>query len=191
MVEKVEADPELNWGALSTAVSYGALESALVSVLPVLALREFHVRAEWCLIVLILTAAVSSLIWGNRSDRWGPRAVATVLVGLLVLLPMLLLLLIPTLSPAALGWSACVVFGILAGGLYPVGFSWLLVGLPEAHYGYASGAQARAYGLGSLVGPVSVGLVVERFHAAGLFGAVCLVGLLNFGYLKLRTLRAG
>jgi MFS family permease len=76
-------------------------------------------------------------------------------------------------------FASCVFFGVAAGGLYPVGFAWLLEGMPESQYGYASGAFARAYGLGSLVGPLACGWLAESFGARGLFGAIAGAGLLS------------
>ena len=69
---------------------------------------------------------------------------------------------------------------MLAGGLYPVAFAWLLEGLPEARYGHASGSFARAYGLGSLAGPLAAGLAAQGYQSAGLFAVMGVAGLAGF-----------
>ena len=55
---------QLNFGALTTASVYGFMEAALVAVFPVLAVKTFHVTPEYCLLTVILSAAVSSIAWG-------------------------------------------------------------------------------------------------------------------------------
>ena len=140
----------------------------LVAVLPVLAVTQFHVIPEYCLVVVILAAAVSSIFWGVTADKRGCRPVILVLLGMLLMGPIFLCMGPSVMSFQNLAVVSCVLFGVLAGGLYPVGFAWLLESLPENFYGYASGAFARAYGLESLVGPLIGGLAVQRWMSLGL-----------------------
>ncbi|MBI3542461.1 MAG: hypothetical protein HY075_04200, partial [Deltaproteobacteria bacterium] len=60
--------------------------------------------------------------------------------------------------------------------LYPVGFAWLLESVPESRYGAASGAFARAYGLGSLAGPLACAAAAQRFGSSGMFAAIAAAG---------------
>ena len=180
----------LNFGALTTGGVYGFMEAALVAVFPVLAVKSFHVPPEYCLLTVILSAAVSSVAWGMIADRRGPRLVATALVGMLAVgctVFCVWCLAQANSDPAAIAYGSCVFFGILAGGLYPVGFAWLLLDLPESSYGHASGSFARAYGLGSLSGPLAIGAASQYFGALGLFStmfAASALGLLAILYVQ-------
>ncbi len=177
-----------NLGALIAGAVYGFMEAALVAVFPVLALKEFHVVPEYCLLTVILSAAVSSVVWGTLADQKGPAKIATLLVALLAVGCAgftVIGLLNPAPNSTAIAFGSCIFFGTLAGGLYPVGFAWLLEGLPESAYGFASGSFARAYGLGSLSGPLMIGAAAQYFGAAGLFAAMFLasgLGLLAIFY---------
>lgn len=166
-----------NPAALVAGAAYGFMEAGLVAVFPVLAVTEFHLRPELCLIVIVVAAAVSSVGWGVLSDKHGPRRVCLVLLTLLTFGALAL----GVFAGSGVAWSACVLFGVIAGGLYPVGFSWLLESLPESQYGYASGAFARAYGFGSLVGPVLCGFAVQEIGGRGLFWSMTLAGALGWG----------
>ena len=166
-----------NRGPLITAAAYGFLEAGLVASLPVLAVTFFHIVPEYGLIAVILSAALSSLLWGEASDRTSPRTTVFMLLGLMTLGPLACVFIFK--GTPLFFWS-CIVFGVLAGGLYPVGFSWLLSLLPESRFGEASGAFARAYGLGSLAGPLLLGLAVERWQMHGLGVAIAVLGLTAF-----------
>ena len=181
--------PRLNRAALWGGWAYGFLEAGLVAVFPVLAITEFKVIPEYLLIAVIVVAAISSLLWGAWSDRHGPKSVMRILLLLLILGPMLLSALHFVFAIQGLAFISALLFGILSGGMYPVGFAWLLEALPESNYGYASGAFARAYGLGSLFGPLCVGLGAQAAGARGLYWALSLAGILAISNcpLKLRN----
>ena len=174
--EAFTAKSKLNPRALAAGGAYGYLEAALVAVFPVLAVQEFKVIPEYCLIAVIIAAALSSLGWGYASDKAGPRKIVKLLLTLLVLGPAAMILVAHGLGTTLTAFISCILFGFLAGGLYPVSFAWLLESLPESQYGYASGSFARIYGLGSLIGPLAVGEAVQQWGAAGLFAAVSLAG---------------
>ena len=164
-------------GPLLVGSAYGFLEAALVAVLPVLAVLEFHIKPEYCLIAVILSAALFSVFWGKAVDRVGAKKIIFWLLGIMVAGDLLLLLAHNYISGAALAYASCVLYGALAGGLYPTGFAWLLEGVSETAYGHASGGFARAYCLGSLFGPVAVGLAASAFSSAGLFVMMAALGL--------------
>ncbi len=152
-------------GPLSAGMLYGFFEAALVAILPVLALSEFHLSAEITLVAIILCAAASSVPWGMCSDRFHPSKTVGTLLLIACAAP--LLLSVAKENHALLSWGSCISFGVIAGGLYPSAFSWLLEKSPVAEYGSASGAFTRAYGLGSLLGPFLGGWVVEKNGYAG------------------------
>ena len=178
---------KLKYAPLIVGSAYGYLEASLVAVFPVLALTDFQVTPEYCLVAVIISAALSSVFWGIFSDKFGSeRTVITLLITLLF--GSLLFFLegnhIPKLYMAFL---SCSLFGITAGGLYTAGFSWLLKTLPESQYGYASGAFARAYGIGSLMGPLLTGILAQQLASKGLFLSIAMSTAFCFLFiLKLR-----
>ena len=168
-------------GPLICGTSYGYLESGLVALLPILAVQEFKTVPEYCLVTVILAAAASSVFWGTLSDRQGAKKTVILLLAVLGFGSSFFAVSSFFLSPIMTIYLSCVLFGTLAGGLYPVGFSWLLHDLPESQYGYASGAFARAYGLGSLAGPLATGAIAQNWGSHGLFlmmGGLGILGLL-------------
>ena len=176
---------KLNPRALASGSAYGYMEAGLVAVMPILAVKEFHVLPEYCLFFVIIAAALSSVVWGIASDKKGPKPVALILLSLLMVGPFVMLGTLRVFTPEVVAFSSCVLFGILAGGLYPVAFSWLLLDLPESQYGYASGGFARAYGLGSIFGPLLTGLASENLGAQGFFLSMGITGALGLGYVLL------
>jgi MFS family permease len=168
--------PSLAFAPLVAGAAYGFLEAGLVAVFPVLAVRELGVTPEYCLIAVIVAAAASSVLWGWLADRIGAKLVVRALLAGYFALPLALSRVPPAAGGTAIAFSACAAFGILAGGLYPVGFAWLLETVPEAQYGFASGGFARAYGLGSLAGPIAAGLAAQSAGARGMFVCFAFVG---------------
>jgi MFS family permease len=81
-----------------------------------------------------------------------------------------------------------VIFGVAAGGIYPAGFAWLIDGSDASQYGYASGLFTRAYGLGSLFGPLCFGLLIEWKGEKGLYFLSCFRGLLGILVTRYRKI---
>ena len=187
--EAPASNSHLNLSALSCGTVYGYLEAGLVAVFPVLALTKFQVTTEYCLIVMILSAALFSIFWGELADKKGSKNIIKILILILAFGPLALIASSVFITPAWIAYTSCVLFGILAGGLYPVGFNWLLESIPESQYGYASGAFARAYGLGSIVGPLLSGFISENWSYNGLFLSFSLLGIGSVFWLR-RNLRA-
>lgn len=177
---KPSGRPELlQRGPYSVATAYGFMESGLVACLPILAAQYFKIRPELGLMVIIITAGVSSFFWGVLADRYGPRSVVQ---GLLLGLTLGAALFWIVSGVMLLHWVfylSCILFGAVAGGLYPIGFSWLLEGLSEERFGEASGAFARYYGLGSLLGPLSLGWAVDRWEVRGMFFVLSTLGFVS------------
>ncbi len=82
-------------------------------------------------------------------------------------------------AAAAVGFA---VFGVAAGGIYPAGFAWLVEGCPPSRYGYASGLFTRAYGLGSLFGPLCFGIAIEGAGEKGFFALALALGLMGIAW---------
>ena len=167
-------------GPLVSGASYGFMEAGVVAVFPILAATDLSVTPEYCLIAIIISAALSSIVFGELAERVD----SSVLVRLLLLGMsagfLALTLILHRVSPVTWAYSAGAFIGILAGGLYPLGFDWLLKRVPASEYGNASGAFARAYGLGSLLGPFALGYSTQFAHAAGMSAPLAVVGILAF-----------
>ncbi|MGK5082174.1 MFS transporter [Bdellovibrionota bacterium FG-1] len=179
--------PPAGRGPLACGASYGFMEAGLVAVFPVLAVTQFHVLPEKSLMVCIVAAALSSVGWGIATDRWGARPTLRLLFSGLFLLPLALAAL--HLQGEGAAFLLCALFGVLAGGIYPTGFTWMLQGVPQAHYGFASGAFARAYGLGSLVGPLVTGASTYYFGATGFLLTLSALGAVTLQLTSSRELQ--
>jgi MFS family permease len=171
-----EVQKILNPRAGLAATLYGFLESGLVAVLAAVVVAHYQSKVEPLFLVLLITAGVASLGWGVLIDRIGPRQCLW-----LVFLSLALLSGITTLGhwlkPGEwVLFAGAVSMGIAAGGIYPAGFAWLVEGSHPSQYGYASGLFTRAYGFGSLLGPLCFGLAVEASGPPGLFGLAALLG---------------
>ncbi len=175
-VEKNIASPPPIAPLLSGAL-YGYMEAGLVAVFPVIAVTEFHVVPEYCLFAVILSAALCSIPWGMLSDRIGPRKIVFFLLCALAIGPVAILSFRSFFQPISIAFLSSIFFGTLAGGIYPLGFAWLLETLPESQYGYAAGSFARAYGAGSLLGPLACGIATQIWGSKGLFTAMAVAGI--------------
>lgn len=157
------------------ATLYGFLEAGLVAVLAAVVVKYFAASSESVFIALILSAVPASLFWGWLIDRiGGRRALRWVFTVFVVTQSTLLTGLIPA---GVLPFAAAASFGIAAGGIYPAGFAWLVERCGPAQYGYASGLFTRAYGFGSLFGPLAFGFAVEGAGTTGFFVLALVLGL--------------
>ena len=166
---------------LRAGAAYGFMEAGLVAVFPALAVKQFAIAPELSLLLVIATAGVSALPWGLLAERVGAAPATRALLALLAGGPLVLAAWSSTTAPtdALPAYVGCICFGLIAGGLYPVAFAWLLETVSESSYGEASGAFARAYGLGSLAGPLILGVAAEIWGSAGLFSVLAALGLLT------------
>ena len=174
------------------AVLYGFFEAGLVAVLSAVIAQSFSgIKVEVIFTVLILSAALASIVWGILIDKIGGKnTFAWVCLSLAVSLGLVSFLTLQ-FTQTFIIYLAAVGFGIAAGGIYPAGFAWLVTGVPASGLGYASGYFTRAYGLGSLVGPLVFGFSVDRLGANGLFVLSALVGLAGFIFAKKSSMLKG
>ncbi len=170
----LEETKALRRSATAAAAIYGFLEAGLVAVLAALVVEKFQASTEKVFLALLLSAAPASLFWGWLIDRIGGRKALRV-VFLVFTLSEACLLLAPSnpLTP----FLAAAVFGVAAGGIYPAGFAWLVEGCSPSQYGYASGLFTRAYGFGSLLGPLCFGLAIEEAGERGFFALAFVLGV--------------
>ncbi len=177
--EKQNDAPLRESRAALAAILYGFFEAGLVATLAATALKSTSLRVEYVFILIILSAAIASIYWGNRIDKIGGRKTLQQ-VFLMLFLGLGALLLIPLFfSVPERILAAAVIFGIAAGGIYPAGFAWLIEGSDASQYGYASGLFTRAYGFGSLFGPLCFGLFIEKNGQVGLYMLACFLGFLG------------
>jgi len=189
--EVFSTESNLHRPALISGGVYGYMEAGLVAVFPFLAIHYFNILPEYCLFTVLIAAAVTSVFWGWLADRLGPQRVVLFLLVLLFCGSLLFSGLFSGLlfghqwsfPKHAIAYLSCVFFGVLARGMYPVAFAWLLKMLPESQYGFASGSFARAYGLGSLLGPMAAGGLVQILGPGGFFLAMGAGGAMGLAWV--------
>ncbi|MGZ3712146.1 MAG: MFS transporter, partial [Bdellovibrionota bacterium] len=173
--------PKLNKYASVSAALYGFLEAGLVAVLAATVLKSFHAKVETVFITIILSAALASAGWGYLIDRWGGRKTLLALHFVLAVSLGAAALIMTFWPGERMIFISSIFFGVVAGGLYPAAFSWLAEKIHPSHLGFASGHFTRAYGFGSLLGPLCFGFAVEWYGATGLFGISAVLGAIGFG----------
>ncbi len=179
-----EGRPELNRGALALAKVYGFIESALVALFPVIALQFFHLKPEICLVAVIVSAAVLSYPFGVLIDRFTPEKVAIGIFLIMTGFATVFFVLSRDVASLFLVYGSCAFFGLIAAGLYPAGFTWLLRDISIEDYGYASGSFSRSYAIGSLFGPFIAGFAVGQTGAPGFYFILVILGLLGLIMMK-------
>jgi MFS family permease len=175
--ENHAGDAGIERKAVLAATLYGFLEAGLVAVLAAVVVKYFMASAERVFIALLLSAVPASLFWGWLIDRIGGRLTLRWVFVTFGITQAILLL--PFFPASLLPYAAAASFGIAAGGIYPAGFAWLVQNCGPAQYGYASGLFTRAYGLGSLFGPLAFGFAVEWGGAFGFFALAFALGLVG------------
>ena len=120
-------------------------------------------------------AVVAPFIVGAISDRIRPELV--MVAGGLILAFGVGVLWISDRLPWMV--ASTVTMGLAAGGIYPVGLSIIADRLAHAQLGSGNSLYTTADSLGSIVGPVSVGVVMDR-HGARVMCAPLLAVLVAF-----------
>ena len=174
---------------LLIAALYGFLEASLVAIVPLISIEYFHQKPQWILVAAILAAAIASIPLGWLGDRFKPRRIVVFLLAFLALVDLLYGAIWSSFPEGVTSqfiiFSIPVFFGILCGGFYPLGFAWLLEGYSSDQYGLASGRFTRYYGAGSLAGPLILSLIYDRYHLAGFFYALSVLGISSWLFIFL------
>ncbi|WP_164491622.1 MFS transporter [Staphylospora marina] len=154
--------------ALCPAMLYGFLETALTGNFPVVGLREGMTESR---ISLLISAFVwGSLLFqvplGHLGDRFGRKRVLTVICSLgaagMALIPLWLAQPIPL-------FLAFVLTGGLLGSIYSLGLAYLADILPGRFLPLANAVASIHFSVGSLLGPVIGGMLIEWMGGESLF----------------------
>jgi MFS transporter, DHA1 family, multidrug resistance protein len=187
-----EGDAKIrNARAPLAGVLYGFLEAGLVAVLGATVALSYHTKPEYVFVAIIISAALASIFWGWLIDRIGGRRTLAAVFALLTLTLLALSLWQKWQPSEGLILAAAVAFGLAAGGIYPAGFAWLVEGVHPSRFGYASGLFTRAYGLGSLFGPLCFGLAVEKAGPLGLFMLPAGLGIVGLIFARSAAAEVG
>jgi MFS family permease len=73
--------------------------------------------------------------------------------------------------------TSTVTMGLAAGAIYPVGLSIIGDRLGKAQLGAGNSLYTTAYSLGSIAGPISVGMVMDSYGARVMFAPLLSVAV--------------
>ncbi|OQM47317.1 MFS transporter [Anoxybacillus sp. UARK-01] len=167
------------WTALLLPLAYGFLEAAIHGIFPVYALRE-HISVEH--ISFILPAfSIGSILFqlplGIFSDRLGRK---TVLITA-VLLGSLSFISAQFFTNSPLGLFACFfVAGMFVGSLFSLGITYMADLLPKTLLPAGNLLSGILYSVGSMVGPFSLGVIIQYKQGGSFFVAVSTLLFLIF-----------
>jgi MFS family permease len=155
------------WGPLAGVLCYALIEATMLSLYPVyLASRNMEPRHIGLLFALYAGGAVvGPIIVGVISDRIRRERV---MVGCGLILAIAVGGLWASQTPASMV-TATAIMGVAAGAIYPTGLSIIGDRVAPARLGSGNSLYTTAYSLGSVVGPTSVGVVMDRYDARTMF----------------------
>lgn len=150
--------------AMASVTIAGLFQSSLLATLPWIIESTGLPAAFWSVLMTasLLLVAVSSPVWGRRTDRVGPLSIMRLTMGLMVLCYSLLITAILTLSSAL--WIAViailtrVVYGIATGGVFPSAQRLALADQPVAQWPATLATIQASTHTGRVVGPGIVAL---------------------------------
>jgi MFS family permease len=165
----------LIWGPILAALCYALVEVTLLSLYP---LHLTHLGLEPVRVSLVYSiyasgAVVSPLIAGAVSDRFQRESVM-VASGVLLILGTGLVWLSGTMGFIAI---ATAVMGLASGAIYPIGLAMIGDRTPVYQLGAANSLFTTAYSAGSILGPFSVGVLMDAYGPPVLFAPLMVVGL--------------
>jgi MFS family permease len=166
---------ERTWAPLAGALCYALVEVTMVSLYPVylssLGLGTTYIGLLFA--IYASGAVVAPFIVGAISDRIR-RELVMVACGLFLAIGVGALWISDRLP-----WMvvSTVTMGLAAGGIYPVGLSIIGDRLARAQLRSGNSLYTTAYSLGSIVGPVSVGVLMDRFGARVMFAPLFAVAV--------------
>lgn len=162
---------KLAWFALLPGFCYGFLEASIHGNYPVYALRSGF-TIEWVSILLpafVIGGLITQLPLGLLSDKWGRKKIllTVTFLGSLSFFSMifveqshLLLLFIFTIA------------GALVGSLYSLGVMYLADLLPRYLLPTGNVMTAVSFGLGSILGPLTGGILIDVMERGSIYFAV-------------------
>lgn len=170
---------------------HGAIEVAGIGLLPVYALRAGASAAEGALLVSLFVMGNTALQipLGLLSDRVERGALLMTLAGMA--LAGALCLAATGLSHLILFETVLLLWGGLAGGLYPVGLAQLGARYRGGDLAGANASFVMAYSFGMLAGPPLAGFGLDLWPPMGFFAAIALLAAVYLIYTMASLLRQG
>lgn len=150
--------------AVATVTVMGLFQSSLLATLPWIIERTGLPAAFWSVLVAasLILVAVSSPVWGRRTDRHGALPVMRLTMGLVVvcygLLIMAILLLSSPLWIAAIAIITRLIYGVATGGVFPSAQRFALADKPVARWPETLAYIQASTHAGRVLGPGIVAL---------------------------------
>lgn len=150
--------------AVATVTVMGLFQSSLLATLPWIIEHTGLPAAFWSVLVAVslVLVAISSPVWGQRSDQYGPLPIMRLTMGLVVVCYGVLVLAILTLSSpvwiAAIAIVTRLVYGIATGGVFPSAQRFALADKPVAQWPETLAYIQASTHAGRVLGPGIVAL---------------------------------
>jgi MFS family permease len=164
------------WGPILAVVCYALVEVTMLSLFP-LYLTNIGMDSRNVSLLFALYASgavVSPLIAGALSDRV-KREWVMLACGVILLFGTALVW-----ASSTPGWLiiATGLMGMASGGIYPIGLAMIGDRSPAQQLGAANSLFTSAYSTGSIIGPLSVGLIMDSYGINFLFAPLLAVAAL-------------
>ncbi|WP_078429211.1 MFS transporter [Alkalihalobacterium alkalinitrilicum] len=162
---------KLAWFALLPGFCYGFLEASIHGNYPVYALRS-GITIEWVSILLpafVVGGLITQLPLGLLSDKWGRKKILLT-VTFLGSMSFFSMIFVEQSYPVLL-----VIFtlaGALVGSLYSLGVMYLADLLPKNLLPTGNVMTAVSFGLGSILGPLTGGILIDLMDRGSIYFAV-------------------
>lgn len=183
------------WKVLGVGVAANGSFAAALTGLPATAvLMRSAYRLEltdlgWVIGAMGLGVAVSELLWGMLTDRWGDRKVLLTGLGLTSLvLALMALFLSPTASvtqSAGLLGGAFLLVGVIGGSLNGSSGRAVMAWFGEGERGLAMSIRQMALPAGGAVGALLLPALAESVGFRGVYGALATMCLTTMGFVWL------
>lgn len=150
-------------GIFMGALDHGIVGPALSSII-----ADYGIQASWgvwSFSIYTLLFAVSIPLMGKLSDRLGRKRIFMTGITLFGL-GSLLAALAPNFTMFLIGRS---VQAIGTGGIFPITAAYIAVSYPEETRAKAMGWIGVIFGLGSILGPVAGGVIIDNFEWQWIF----------------------
>jgi MFS family permease len=161
----------LAWFALLPGFCYGFLEASLHGSFPVYALRS-GITIEWVSVLLpsfVVGSLVTQLPLGILSDKIGRKNVllSVLFLGSVAFAAM------PFLESSMLGLLLCfIIAGMFLGSLFSLGIAYLADLIPSSLIPTGNVMVSICFALGSIVGPVVGGVLIDLFETGSIYYSI-------------------